>query len=311
MVLLLWALGCPLVQGQKRVLYINSYHEGYGASDSVMAGIRQTLAQAGGIDLEVVFMDTKRHPEQMQTNARHIAELLKRWQPDLVLASDDDAVREVVVPYLKNTAIPVVFCGVNWSADAYGLPVANVTGMLEVVPIRETLETMKRYYPTAKRLVILSENSPAEQKNKQGLDTMYRALGFEPVYAFVDDFATWKIGFREANQTADLIYLPTNGGIRGWQNEEAKAFVARNLRRPVVACDDFMMPFAVYGQTKVAREQGDWAAQTALQLLRGGRPADSPVTRNRRSVCWFNPALAHLIQFKPDTELLHACRFVP
>ncbi|GAA4399110.1 hypothetical protein GCM10023187_10490 [Nibrella viscosa] len=142
----------------------------------------------------------------MQVNARRVAETLKRRPPDLVLASDDDAVREVVVPYLKHTATPVVFCGVNWSAEGYGLPVANVTGMLEVVPIRETLETMRRYYPTA------------------------------------------------------------NGSIRGWQNDEAKAFVARTLRRPVVAGDDFIMPIAVYGQTKVAREQGEWAAQTALQI---------------------------------------------
>ncbi|RIV17978.1 hypothetical protein DYU11_30185 [Fibrisoma montanum] len=291
-----------------QVLYINSYHAGYGSSDSVMAGIRQTLAASDNVALNVCFMDTKRHPDLATAKAQAIKQQIDYLKPDLVIASDDDAVREVVVPYLKNSSIPVVFCGVNWSAKAYGLPVANVTGMLEVVPIRETLETMKRCYPQARKLVILSENSPAEQKNTQVLDTLYRALGFSPEYALVDDFNAWKQAFRDVNQTADLIYLSTNGSIRGWQNEEVRAFVAQTIRRPVITCDDFMMPYAVYGQTKVAREQGEWAARTALKILQGAKPASFPLTRNLQSVCWFNPTLAERIQFKPDTKQLQSCR---
>jgi hypothetical protein len=31
----------------------------------------------------------------------------------------------------------------------------------------------------------------------------------------------------------------------------------KNIKIPIVTCDDFMMPFAVFGLTKVAKEQGD------------------------------------------------------
>jgi hypothetical protein len=35
-----------------------------------------------------------------------------------------------------------------------------------------------------------------------------------------------------------------------------------------------MAPSAAYGLTKVAREQGECAAQTALRIFAGSRPAD-------------------------------------
>ncbi len=256
-------------------------------------------------------MDAKRQSGQLKQNADSIHTLLSTLRPAAVVVSDDDAVREVVVPYLKKTGTPVVFCGVNWSAEAYGLPVANVTGMLEVVPIRETLRTMLSYYPQARRLAVLSENSPAEEKNRLLLDTLYRNLGLEPTYYLVDSFGTWKEKFKEANATADLLYLPTNGSIRGWQSEAAKRFVADHIRIPVLTCDDFMMPYAVYGQTKVAREQGEWAANALLAILGGTSPAAIPVTRNKQSTRWFNQKLASKIHFSPDLLFIKTCQLLP
>ena len=49
-----------------------------------------------------------------------------------MIASDDNAQKYLVVPYLKGTQVPVIFNGVNWDASAYGFPTSNVTGMIEV-----------------------------------------------------------------------------------------------------------------------------------------------------------------------------------
>ena len=59
------------------------------------------------------------------------------------------------------------------------------------------------------------------------------------------------------------MYLPTNGAIRGLDSAAVKERVRRNLRKLAVTCDDFMMPHAVFGLTKVAREQGEFAARAA------------------------------------------------
>lgn len=311
--LMVGALLCLNGYGQQgiNVLYINSYHPGYGSSDSVMAALRTILGGQPGLRLHTVFMDAKRRPDRLSQKADSIFTFFQSLQPAAVIVSDDDAVREVVVPYLKNTQTPVVFCGVNWSAREYDMPSGHITGMLEVVPIRETLRSLLVHYPKAKKLAVLSENSPAEHKNRQLLDTLYRNLGLETTYYLVDEFSAWKEGFQKASQTADLVYLPTNGSIRGWKDTDAKAFVHAHIKVPILTCDDFMMPYAVYGQTKVAREQGQWAAQAVLAILDGTSPAAIAVTHNKQSTRWLNRSLAQKIQFLPDNQFFKLCRTIP
>jgi ABC-type uncharacterized transport system substrate-binding protein len=79
---------------------------------------------------------------------------------------------------------------------------------------------------------------------------------------------------------------------------------------PVFTCDDFMMVYAVFGLTKIAKEQGEWAARTALQILDGQSPAQIPVTRNTQTAAWINPLLAESAGFHPGVDLLARCRRV-
>jgi ABC-type uncharacterized transport system substrate-binding protein len=285
----------------RRVFFVNSYHEGYGSSDDVARGLRETL-EPEGVALETAFLDTKRRPAEADAAAARALERLRAFRPNVVVASDDAAVQHIVVPHLKGGSVPVVFCGVNWSADAYGLPAANVTGMVEVVPILETLETVRRHAPAARRLFVLSEDSLSEAANRQHLDPVYRKAGWDVTWSLVGDYATWKREFQRG-QGWDVVYLPTNGGVAGWDDADAQAHVRARIRRPVVTCDDFMIPYAVLGLVKVAREQGEWAGRAALEILAGRRPSDIPLARNTQTRALFNPDLAALSGFSADEEL--------
>jgi ABC-type uncharacterized transport system substrate-binding protein len=64
-----------------------------------------------------------------------------------------------------------------------------------------------------------------------------------------------------------------------------------------------MMPYAVFGLTKVAKEQGIWVAETAKKILKGSKITDFPVTRNKESTYWINTTLAEKIDFVPDSLL--------
>ena len=283
-----------------RVLYVNSYHAGYASSDSIRADIEAGMTKAG-VELKTICLDSKRNG-QPDSIARHVQEALRTiesWRPDVLMVSDDNAVSYLVTPHLMSGPLPVVFCGVNWSCEQYGLPNAHVTGMLEVLPIEASLKLLKAHVPGAKTLTILSENTPSEISNKKYMDHFYTEAGLTPTYVLVNTFAGWKQEFIRANRGSDLVYLPTNGAIRGWDNQEAEQFVRDNIRVPVFTCDDFMMPYAVVGLTKIAREQGDWAAETALKILNGASPADIPITENRLSQAWLNPDLAEKIGFTP------------
>jgi gluconate transporter len=283
----------------QRVFYLNSYHQGYASSDDAMAAIREILGREG-IALQVEFMDAKHHPSEpeLRRRAEEVLGSIRRFKPNLLIASDDDAVKYVLAPYYRNGPIPAVFCGVNWSAKQYELPTSNVTGMLEVVPIEETLRQIQQMRPSTRRLCVLSENSTSERSNRELLDPKYKSLGLDPQYVLVDDFAEWKRAFVAAQRDSDVVYLPTNGAIRGWDAAGATEWVRQNIRKPVVTCDDFMMPYAVFGLTKVAREQGEFAARAALEILGGKRPGDIPMVPNQQTRCFVNPELAGRIGFQ-------------
>jgi ABC-type uncharacterized transport system substrate-binding protein len=285
----------------RRAFFVNSYHEGYGSSDDVARGLRETLEPAGVV-LETAFLDTKRRPGEGDAAAARALDRLRAFRPDVVVVSDDAAMKLIVVPHLKDGPVPVVFCGVNWSADAYGVPNAHVTGMVEVVPILETLETVRRHVPGARRLFVLSEDGLSEAANRQHLDSMYRQAGWDVTWSLVGDYETWKGEFQRG-QEWDVVYLPTNGAVAGWDDADARRVVAGTIRRPVVTCDDFMIPYAVLGLVKVAREQGQWAGRAALGILAGRRPSDIPPARNAQVRALLNADLAARIGFVPDEKL--------
>jgi len=300
-------IGCGNANKEKdvpRLFYVNSYHKGYGSSDDVMEGIKKVL-QDKDVVYRTFYMDSKRNGtlSVVENKAKEAMSEIAKFKPDVLLVSDDNAVKHLVVPHFNNTDTPVVFCGVNWSAEQYHLG-GNVTGMLEVLPLRQCISAVKPPSVGKTKMTVLSENSLSEQNNKILLDTLFVNLGLSVDYALVSDFDEWKDAFKKANAHSDLIYVPTNGAIANWNKEEAEKFVEDHIQVPVITCDDFMMPYAVFGLTKVAQEQGEWAAKTALAISKGQSPGDVPITKNQQSKAWLNGKLAEKLNLELDSALL-------
>ena len=215
----------------------------------------------------------------------------------MIIASDDNAVKYVVAPYFKHGPIPVVFCGVNWTCAQYGLPTDHVTGMLEVLPVEQTLRILLASDIQAKKLTVLSENTTSERSNERVLAPLFKDMGLTAQTVLVDNFTQWQAAFVQANRDADLIFLPTNGAIKSWDKTAAQNFVQREIRVPVFTNDDFMMPYAVFGLTKIAGEQGQWAAHTALKILAGASPAHIAIAQNAQTQAHVNKTLAQKIGF--------------
>ena len=178
------------------------------------------------------------------------------------------------------------------------------------MPVREVIEELKKYYPQAKKLTILSELSNTELKNKEYLDPIYAELGLIPSYALVNRFEDWKKEFLIANEDADLIFTFTHGAIKGWQEDEAAAFVMEHIKKPIFTVEEHMMPYCVLGFSKVAREQGDWIGARALEIL-NGTPVDTiEMTKNKQTRNFLNQPLADKIGFHPSRELLDSCQIM-
>lgn len=307
----IFGISCTSENQIKKVVYINSYHRGHPSSDEIMDAIIGYFPE-DSFNVASYFMDTKRHPniEHIEEVAAQLYDSILKLNPEILIVSDDNAVKYIVQPNIDKLSMPVVFCGVNGSDKEYNLPADKVTGMIEVLPVAETIMTLRPYYPTMSHLLVLTENTTTSNKEKVLLDTLFTRAGVSATYALVDDFEKWKSTFKEANQKFDIVYIVTHGAIKGWDHEEAVRFVDEYIEVPVFTCEDFMMPYAVFGMTKVAKEQGIWAAEIAKKIMNGSTPNDFAVTRNKLSTTWLNTSLAEKISFYPDTSLLDNFRIV-
>jgi len=296
---------CTSNQADKtKVVYINSFHRGHPSSDDIMDGILENLP-ADSFEIDTYFMDTKREPStaHIQQVATQLLDTIMSKTPDILLTSDDNAIKYIVQPHLDKLKMPIVFCGVNWTDQEYDLPPDKVTGMLEILPVADMIFTMRRHYPEMDSILFLSENTTTSRKEKDLLDTLFTRTGVVSSYELVNNFEEWKPAFQQANNVYDLIYLPTNGAIKGWDRVEAIDFIAKHIHVPVVTTEDFMMPYCVFGLTKVAKEQGIWVAETAKKLVSGNQISDFPVTRNMQRTYWLNESLAEKIGFQADSIL--------
>jgi hypothetical protein len=105
-------------------------------------------------------MDTKRHKgnEFIQAAAQKAKSEIESFQPDVVIASDDNASKHLIQPFYKDADLPFVFCGVNWDESVYGYPYKDVTGMVEVSGVKELIDLLKQF-SKGERLGLLAEAS--------------------------------------------------------------------------------------------------------------------------------------------------------
>ncbi len=292
---------------QKRVLYVNSYHQGYPWSDGEENEAARVFKDAG-IELRILRLDTKRHPEETFLKAAGVklAAEIKEDKPDIVIAADDNAVR-LMAASQKDTVLPWIFCGVNWDSKRYGLPFKNTTGIVEVSLVVRVLETLK---PFAKgtRIGFLTADSETERteggyyKKRLGLH-----LDREK---YVTTLAAWKQEFQRMQSDVDILYVGNYAGIKDWNDGEAASFAAQYGKIPSGTAYDFMMPVAMLGMIKLPEEQGRWAAKQALAVLNGTAPNQIVVSENTDAKVYVNTTLSEKAGIVFDPRLMHRATLV-
>jgi len=274
----------------KKILWVDSYHQGYEWSEGIERGIRDALHDSGA-ELKVFRMDTKRNdsPEFGQKAGLDAKALVEEFHPDVIIASDDNAQKYLVVPYLKNAAVPVVFCGVNWDASMYGYPTPSVTGMVEVDQVPEMMEYLQRY-AKGQRIGYLSGDVETERKIVKIYND--RFFNGQMKTYLVKSFGEFKKAFIEAQQQVDMLYIYNYAGIADWDPRAAEEFLANQTRIPTGSHNPFMDQFVVFTLAKLPEEQGKYAAMTALKVLSGAKPESIPVILNHQAELTVNLKMA-------------------
>jgi ABC-type uncharacterized transport system substrate-binding protein len=274
---------------KSRILYVDSYHAAYAWSTGITEGIKSVL-KGKNVELKIFRMDTKRNTSEAYKRkaALEAKAIIESFHPNVVIASDDNASKYLIMPYYKNASLPFVFCGVNYNGKAYGYPYKNVTGMIEVSPMTKLIYSLK-HFNRAEKVALLIGNSLTDHKDAASYARIIK-LPFDTYY--VDDFDQWKNKYIQIQREYDLLLVGNIASIKNWDNQAAENVVLTQTKIPS-GCDlDFVAPFAFLGYTKVAQEQGRWAAHAALKILNGTPPSSIPMTQNREGNLIINMKVA-------------------
>jgi ABC-type uncharacterized transport system substrate-binding protein len=87
-----------------------------------------------------------------------------------------------------------------------------------------------------------------------------------------------------------MLIVGNVSAIKDWDGAKAIQFVRNQTNVPTGCVLAFLTPYALIGYLKLPEEQGQWAAQTALEVLNGtqidaipvGRPSDGRLTLNKK-----------------------------
>jgi ABC-type uncharacterized transport system substrate-binding protein len=271
----------------KKALYLNAYHQGYAWSDGIQTALLAKL-QAAGVKVTTVQLDSKNHPEGLAAKVKEAKALLDSEKPDVVIVSDDNPVKHFVTPFLKDAATPVVFCGVNWDGAAHGLPYTNTTGMYEVALVSPLVHLLGKHAKGTRVGLLGGDN---ETSRADGLGIKKYCSQPALVEEYVKDVAGWKAAFLALQDKVDILIV-RNDGLKGWSDAEMTKWVEENTRIPTGAIQEEVASLALASFAKLPSEQGQWAADAALTILRGMKPADIPPARNKKSKVILNERLA-------------------
>ena len=285
----------------KKVLFIDSYHEGYAWSDGITNSVKAAL-DGTGVDLKIVRMDTKRNKDEdfKKDAALKVKGVIEQFKPDVVIAADDNASKYLIVPYYTGSDLPFVFCGLNWDSSIYGFPTKNVTGMVEVSPIPQLLDQLK---PFAKGTRVGHIGADTTSSKKEG-EYYKKIFNIDLVEYYGTDLADWKKGFLEVQGQVDMMIVGNKAGINDWDDADAAAFAKANTKIPTGATQEFIADYAMITFAKVAEEFGDWAAKTALQILDGSSPANIPEVKNEMGSLIINTKIAKTVGAEIPYEVL-------
>jgi ABC-type uncharacterized transport system substrate-binding protein len=280
-------------ESARKILHVDSYHQGNEWNDRILAALQSTFKDKN-VELRVVYLDAKRRSSdaEIRASAQNAKNIIHEFKPDVVTISDDPAAQYLVMDHLRDTEIPVLFCGLNWDASVYGLPYRNTSGMVEVSPIPQIIRLL-RQHARGSRLGFLAEDTDVKRKELEYHQKLF-GITYERTY-FVRSHADWKEAFLRAQQEVDMLLILGVGALPDWDPADARRLAEERSQIPSGTDFEWLTPVALMGVAKYPEEQGRWIGQAALRVLEGVRPSDIPLTYNREGELFFNARIARRI----------------
>lgn len=264
------------------VLIINSYHKGYEFSDSIINGIEKTFYPHSNIDVNVLYMDSKRvSSKEYYNNLEKLYKVqLKNRKYDLIIAVDRfayDFVLDIYSSFFTNE--PILTVGIeNFSpekAARYGVA-DRVSALIEKRDLKGNVDIIRTIFPIMKKLYIINDISlNATHTEPLIYDLIEKFDGiFELVYLKEDNLEKLKEKFSKKEEFSAALFIRfyknKNGELN--KNQEIAKFI-KNAKIPIFVTDSlFIEKGATGGKVVDLFRFGKSSGLMALGILNGAKP---------------------------------------
>lgn len=287
--ILSWSAVTADTAAKKKILVLNSYHKGLSWTDSITRGIESVLRPDGkDVELYYEYMDTKKYysDQYLQKLFETYKYKFEKEKFDVVITSDNNAfdfARRHHGELFPGT--PVVFCGINNYNDSMLEGNTLLTGVVEEIDIKGTLDIALKLHPDIKRVVFIND------KTTTGIAVKNEVLKITPAFEdlvefeFYDDFniaeleeKVWKLP-RDSIILLSVVNRDRSGQF--FAHEESLAHIYSESSAPIYSFwDMYLGKGIVGGMLTSGYHQGRAAAQMARSILGGRRVESIPVVRD-------------------------------
>lgn len=294
----------------KKVFVVHSYHPEYEWVASIDRGIKSNFV-ARSDDLQFFYMDTLRQPSDASKKEKGAEALqaVKEWNPDLVIAVDDNA-QAYFGKYLVGPENPIlVFCGVNKAPKTYGYPATNVTGIHEIIPFNETMILARQLFPDLENTMILSEDSTTSDAAIEYIQEVNDTIKIAEIRK-PETYAQWQESIYWANDNVQSIVIYRYHSFQDEQGNRIKShdvidWTMNASRLPIFSSLSFAIDDGVLGGVvESGIQQGQDASKMAIALLDGDSIENHPVRTASEYHSKINLTTARSMNLKISNELL-------
>lgn len=272
--------------GEKQILILNSYHADMPWVQKQEEGIKSVFSLHPEISLYFDYMDTKR-----SIGDDYLTHLYKLYtykyqnkKFDAVIVTDDVAY-QFILQHQENLfpQTPIVFCGVNFFSDAQLKGNQWVTGVIEVVDMKKTIELALGLHPQVKRIVVINDSTAVGKTNKLLLEKIIPDFSPAIQFSLFEDMTIGEVIEKTENLAQDtLILLMTFNVDRSLvilSYEESSDLISAHSSVPIYGTWDFYFGHGVVGGMMTSGHlQGQRAAQLVERIIFGGEyPNQIPV----------------------------------
>ncbi|MBN1968660.1 MAG: PAS domain S-box protein [Candidatus Delongbacteria bacterium] len=267
----------------KKVLILFSYHQGYEWQDNMSDVIIDNLKDKNNV-LYIEYLDAIniRSEKYYDLMEQMFNEKYKNIKFDLIITTDDNALRFVNDRKFRIDESSVIFCGINNFDKNNFQNLTSFTGVNESISADETINLALKLRPDTKKIVIISGSSVTTKRNLEIIRESLKKYQnhFEIKYLSSVNIDSLGNELRNFNESDLLLYITNLQRPNGESLTTSKSveFIKQNTDAPIFGFWDFLIPYGLVGGKVVhSSSQALGLVKLAKRVLAGEEASNIPV----------------------------------